>query len=135
MREMGRVVLGMPGPWAEDNHEVADHYTTKIGGVPVSCSWNAQESLEARPCRAFPLFAFYWSSFRLQDWPTLDINPGMVDCRSCGERLYLVAQAWLRSLFSSLLGRCSMTLIFLIIFLFPGEFVGLFSNFFRWFEG
>ncbi|CAA6665134.1 unnamed protein product [Spirodela intermedia] len=62
MRETGRVVLGMPGPWAEDNHEVADHYTTKIGGVP--------------------------------DWPTLDINPDMVKCRLCGERLYLVAQVY-----------------------------------------
>uniref|UniRef100_M8CYZ5 Programmed cell death protein 2-like protein n=1 Tax=Aegilops tauschii TaxID=37682 RepID=M8CYZ5_AEGTA len=57
------VHLGLPGPWAEDYREKADHYTTKIGGVP--------------------------------DWPTEDVGAEaeLLQCKLCGTRLCLVAQA------------------------------------------
>ncbi|KAI7756886.1 hypothetical protein M8C21_027921 [Ambrosia artemisiifolia] len=61
---MSDVILGMPGPWADDNYEPADHYTTKIGGVPDF------------PCTK------------------CDIRQDLLKCESCGEDLCLVAQIY-----------------------------------------
>ncbi|KAM3390824.1 hypothetical protein ACQJBY_012442 [Aegilops geniculata] len=58
------VHLGLPGPWAEDYREKADHYTTKIGGVP---DWPAED---------------------------LGTEPELLHCRLCGTRLCLVAQVY-----------------------------------------
>lgn len=57
-------MLGMPGPWAENFLEKSDHYTTKIGGLP--------------------------------DWPIPDmlVNPDLIKCVLCGERLCLLAQIY-----------------------------------------
>ncbi|KQJ84882.1 programmed cell death protein 2-like [Brachypodium distachyon] len=57
------VHLGLPGPWAEDYREKADHYTTKIGGVP---DWPTEEGM--------------------------GIKPVLLQCSLCGTRLCLVAQ-------------------------------------------
>ncbi|XP_020695291.1 probable 20S rRNA accumulation protein 4 isoform X2 [Dendrobium catenatum] len=61
---MTGVVLGMPGPWAENFLEKADHYTTKIGGLP---DW--------------PI-------------PDMFIETDLTKCILCGERLCLFAQVY-----------------------------------------
>ncbi|XP_071711622.1 uncharacterized protein [Rutidosis leptorrhynchoides] len=62
--KMGEVILGMPGAWADDNLEVADHYTIKIGGLP---DWPCVESA---------------------------VKPDLLRCDSCQGKVSLVAQIY-----------------------------------------
>ncbi|KAL0395576.1 UNVERIFIED_CONTAM: 20S rRNA accumulation protein 4 [Sesamum calycinum] len=61
---MDGAVLGMPGPWADSNYEVADIYTTKIGGLP---DW---------------------------PFPIVSEKPELLKCTKCGSNLCLIAQVY-----------------------------------------
>ncbi|KAK9713326.1 hypothetical protein RND81_06G019800 [Saponaria officinalis] len=61
---MGEVVLGLPGNWADDNFEISDHYTTKLGGLP---DWPFPES---------------------------SLGPELRQCKSCRSNLWLIAQVY-----------------------------------------
>ncbi|KNA23370.1 hypothetical protein SOVF_025380 [Spinacia oleracea] len=61
---MREVILGLPGPWADHNLELADHYTTKIGGLP---DWPFPES---------------------------SLGLDFIECGSCRSKLCLISQVY-----------------------------------------
>lgn len=61
---MDKVLVGLPGPWANDYAEPADHFTSKIGGLP---DW---------------------------PFPVEDLQSGLLECGACGSSLALVSQVY-----------------------------------------
>ncbi|GER47568.1 programmed cell death protein 2-like protein [Striga asiatica] len=61
---MDGVILAMPGPWADNNYEAADIYTTKIGGTP---DW---------------------------PFPIDEEKQSLLECNTCGINLSLLAQIY-----------------------------------------
>ncbi|KZV30193.1 programmed cell death protein 2-like [Dorcoceras hygrometricum] len=58
------VTLGLPGPWANSNYEPADHYSTKIGGLP---DW---------------------------PFPINTAIQALLECKTCGRNLCLISQVY-----------------------------------------
>lgn len=58
------VTLGLPGPWADSNYEPADHYSTKIGGLP---DW---------------------------PFPINTAIQALLPCNTCGRNLSLISQVY-----------------------------------------
>ncbi|KAF8019104.1 hypothetical protein BT93_H3857 [Corymbia citriodora subsp. variegata] len=64
---MGRLFIGTPGPWADDNRKASHHHMAKISGLPIM-----------------------YDSFRLsQDWPSplMVWGSDFLECRICRNKL------------------------------------------------
>ncbi|CAN4106489.1 unnamed protein product [Withania somnifera] len=69
---MGLVFLGMPGPWAGHMHEAADHYTTKIGGLPdwpIHLPSTSVDLFNCSACKSdLSLLAQVYAPISKKDW-------------------------------------------------------------------